>query len=81
MHSVAFTPDARGLVSGGRDTMLKYWDVSRLVNGPGGGCNSPGALKHDSLNGKKDLGARQGDSACTMNFVGHKVCAGRTAPE
>ncbi|KAJ8085534.1 hypothetical protein PM082_004352 [Marasmius tenuissimus] len=27
-YSVAFTPDARGLVSGSEDKMLKYWDVS-----------------------------------------------------
>ena len=69
MASVAFTPGARGLVSGGLDMILIYWDVSRLVGGPGSGRDSPGVLS-----------ARQGDGACTMNFTGHKVCAGRTAP-
>ena len=73
MYSVAFTPDARGLVSGSLDKTLKYWDVSRLANGPGGRPNSPGGLKRDSLNGKKDIGTREGNSACTMNFTGHKV--------
>ena len=70
MYSVAFTPDARGLVSGSLDKTLKYWDVSRLANGPGGRPNSP---KRDSMNGKKDVGSREGNSACTMNFTGHKV--------
>ena len=74
VYSVAFTPDARGLVSGSLDKTLKYWDVSRLANGPGGRPNSPGASKRDSLNGKKDVGTREGNSACTMNFTGHKVC-------
>ena len=75
VYSVAFTPDERGLVSGSLDKTLKYWDVSRLVNGPGGRPNSPGASKRDSMNGKKDVGTREGNSACTMNFTGHKVCA------
>ena len=73
VYSVAFTPDARGLVSGSLDKTLKYWDVSRLANGPGGRPNSPGVSKRDSLNGKKDVGTREGNSACTMNFTGHKV--------
>ena len=73
MYSVAFTPDARGLVSGSLDKTLKYWDVSRLANGPGGRPNSPGASKRDSL--KKDVSTREGNSACTMNFTGHKVWA------
>lgn len=70
MYSVAFTPDARGLVSGSLDKTLKYWDVSRLAGGPGGRPNSPGGSKRDSLNGEKKVG---GNSACTMNFSGHKV--------
>ena len=74
VYSVAFTPDARGLVSGSLDKTLKYWDVSRLANGPGGRPNSPGGPKRDTLNGKKDVGTREGNSACTMNFTGHKVC-------
>ena len=74
VYSVAFTPDARGLVSGSLDKTLKYWDVSRLVNGPGGRQNSPGASERDSMNGK-DVGAHEGNSACTMSFTGHKVCA------
>ena len=74
VYSVAFTPDARGLVSGSLDKTLKYWDVSRLVNGPGGRPNSPGASEWDSMSGKKDVGAHEGNSACTMSFTGHKVC-------
>ena len=70
VYSVAFTPDARGLVSGSLDKTLKYWDVSRLANGPGGRPNSPGPSKRDALNGKKEVGNR---SACTMDFTGHKV--------
>lgn len=73
VYSVAFTPDARGLVSGSLDKTLKYWDVSRLANGPGGRSNSPGVSKRDPLTGKKDIGTREGNSACTMNFTGHKV--------
>jgi len=70
--SVAFTPDGRGLVSGSEDKTLKYWDVSRVANGPGGRPNSPGASKGDTLNGKKDVGTREGNSSCTMDFIGHK---------
>ena len=72
VKSVAFTPDGRGLVSGSSDRTLKYWDVSRLANGPGGRPNSPEASKRDSLNGK-DVGTLEGNSPCTMNFIGHKV--------
>ena len=73
VYSVAFTPDARGLVSGSLDKTLKYWDVSRLANGPGGRPNSPGPSKRDALNGKKEVGGRGGNSSCTMDFTGHKV--------
>ena len=70
VYSVAFTPDARGLVSGSLDKTLKYWDVSRLAGGPGGRPTSPGASKRDSTNGEKKVG---GNSSCIMNFAGHKV--------
>jgi len=73
VHSVRFTPDACGLVSGSLDRTLKYWDVSRLANGPGGRPNSPGVSGRDTLNGKKDVGVGEENSACTMNFTGHKV--------
>jgi len=73
VQSVAFTPDGRGLVSGSWDKKLKYWDVSCLANEPGGRQNSPGASKHDILNGKEDVGTREGISPCTMNFIGHKA--------
>ena len=73
VDSVAFTPNGRGLVSGSWDKTVKYWDVSRLANGPGGRPNSPGASERDSLNGEGDVGTRGGNSACTMSFVGHKV--------
>ena len=72
VRSVAFTPDGRGLVSGSWDKTVKYWDVSRLENGPSGRPNSPEASKHDSLS-EKDVGTREGNSPCTMNFIGHKV--------
>jgi len=72
--SVAFTPDGHGLVSGSEDKTLKYWDVSRLANRLGGQPNRWGAPKRGDLNGKKDVGAQGGNSACTMNFIDHKVC-------
>ena len=71
--SVTFTPDGRGLVSGGQDKTLKYWDVSRLANGPGDRPNSLFASMRDCLNRKKGAGTREGISPCTMNFIGHKV--------
>jgi WD40 repeat protein len=37
VYSVAFTPDERGLLSGGLDRTLKYWDVSGLYR-PGAVC-------------------------------------------
>ena len=74
MYSVAFTPDGRGLVSGSWDKTLKYWDVSRLANGPGVRLDSPGASERDILDGK-DVGTREGNSLCAMNFIGHKVLA------
>ena len=73
MYSVAFTPDGRGLVSSSTDKTLKYWDVSHLANGHGGGPNSREASKRDTLNGEEDFGTREGSSACTMDFIGHKV--------
>jgi len=71
--SVAFTPDGHGLVSGSSDQTLKYWNVSRLANGPGGRPNSPGMSKRDTWNRRMDVGTHEGYSACTMNFIGHKV--------
>lgn len=78
VYSVAFTPDARGLVSGSLDKTLKYWDVTRLASGAGNGRpNSPvpsSSARRDSINsGKKDVATKEGKSACTMNFTGHKV--------
>jgi len=73
MGCVAFTPDGGGLVGGGSDERLKYWDISRLADGPGGRPNPQWASKRDTLNGKKDVGTREGNSPCTMNFIGHKV--------
>ena len=73
MRDVAFTPDGRGLVSGSLDGTLKYWDVSCLANGPGGRQNSWGASERGTLGGKQDVGTRMDNSACTMDFIGHKV--------
>ena len=73
VQSVTFTPDGRGLVSGSSDKTLKYWDVSRLANGLGGRPNSQWASRRDTLNGKRGVGTREGNSPCTMNFIGHKV--------
>ena len=70
---VTFTPDGRGLVSGSEDNTLKYWDVSRLANGPGGRQNPRGASERGTLDEKQDVGTREDNSACTMNFIGHKV--------
>jgi len=72
--SVAFTPDGRGLVSGSSDKTLKYWDISRLASRPGGQQNSPGTPMRDTPYGK-DAGTHEdeGNSACTMDFIGHKV--------
>ena len=71
MWSVAFTPDGRGLVSGSSDNTLKYWDVSCLADGPGGRQNP--ASERSTLDGKQDVGTREDNSACTMDFIGHKV--------
>ena len=73
---MAFTPDARGLVSGSLDKTLKYWDVSRLANGLDGRPDPAGGPKRDPLDEEKEVGSREGNSACTMNFTGHKVCIG-----
>ena len=73
VKSVVFTPDGRGLVSGSYDKTLKYWDISRLVNGPGDRPNFPEVSKRDTLNGKKDAGTQEDNSPCTVNFIGHKV--------
>ena len=70
---VAFTPDGRGLVSGSEDNTLKYWDVSCLANGPGGRQNPRGASERGTLDGKQDVGTREDNRACTMDFIGHKV--------
>ena len=73
VQSVSFTPDGRGLVSGSSDKTLKYWDVSRLANGLGRRLNSQWASTRDTLNGKRGVGTCEGNSPCTMNFIGHKV--------
>ena len=70
---MAFTPDGCGLVSGSHDNTLKYWDVSRLANGRGGRQNPQGASERGTLDGKQDVGTREDNSACTMDFIGHKV--------
>ena len=73
MWDVAFTPDGRGLVSGSEDSTLKYWDVSCLADGPGGRQNPWGASECGTLDGKQDVGTREGNRACTIDFIGHKV--------
>ena len=73
MWDVAFTPDGHGLVSGSVDNTLKYWDVSCLADGPGGRQNPRGASEYGTLDGKQDVGTRKDNSACTMDFIGHKV--------
>jgi len=70
--SVALTPDGRGLVSGSLDGTLKYWDVSRLANGPSVRLDLLGASEHDTLD-RKDVVTREGNSAYTVNFIGHRV--------
>ena len=76
MWHVAFTPDGRELVSGGLDKTLKYWDVSRLANGPSSRPNWPGASKRDTSDGRKDVGTREVTSLCTTNFIGNTVRVG-----
>ena len=73
VSGVVFTPDGRGLVSSDSDGALKYWEVSCLANGPGNQPDSQGASKCNTLDGKKDVGTHEGNSACTMDFIGHKV--------
>ena len=63
MYGVAFTPDGHGLVSSSWDETLKYWDISHLANGHRGRPNSR----------EEDVGTREGNRACTMDFIGHKV--------
>jgi len=70
---MAFTPDGRGLVSGSLDKTLKYWDISCLANGPGGRQNPRGASERGTLDGKQGVGTREDNSACTTDFIGHKV--------
>ena len=65
---VAFTPDARGLVSRGSDKILKYWDISRLTGGVNG--RPLGASERDSLDKVKEGGMNTG---CMKTFTGHKV--------
>jgi WD40 repeat protein len=36
VHTLAFTPDGRRLLSGSADTTALMWDVSQLIRGPGG---------------------------------------------
>ena len=73
MSSVAFTPDGHGLVSGSFDSTLKYWDVPHLSNGPSGQSKSLGAPKRYTWDGMEDVVTREGNSACTMDFIGHEV--------
>ena len=73
MWDVAFTPDGRGLVSGSSDNTLKYWDISCLADGPGGRQNSRGVSERSTLDRKQDIGTREDNRACTMDFIGHKV--------
>jgi len=75
VSSVAFTPDGHGLVSGSFDSTLKYWDVSHLSNGPSGRPKSPGAPKRYTWDGMEDVGIREGNSPCTVDFIGHEVYA------
>jgi len=73
VSSVAFTPDGHGLVSGSFDNTLKYWDVSRLSDGPGGRPNSAeGSKRYYTWDGM-EVDTREGNSACTMDFIGHEV--------
>ena len=73
MRDVAFTPDGRGLVSGSEDNTLKFWVVSCLVDGPSGRRNPRGASERSTLDGKQDVGTREDNRACMIDFIGHEV--------
>jgi len=75
VYSIAFTPNGEGIVSGSLDKTLKYWDVGKLL------ANAPkrdprtGVLPIDRP-GSSSVVTKEGDeasTACTMNFLGHKV--------
>ena len=70
MLDVAFTPDGCGLVSSSEDKILKYWDISRLANGPSSRQNPRGASERGTLDGKEDVDTREGNRYASNLLAG-----------
>jgi WD40 repeat protein len=76
--SLVFTPDGQGLICGGMDGMIKYWDLGPLLRSV-----QQGALLKQSyevceenmgLAAKEESGKSVGVSVCTVEFIGYAVC-------
>jgi general transcriptional corepressor TUP1 len=75
VHSVAFTPDGKGLVSGSEDGTLKYWNLGPLLRSVQREelvqAYEVGVEHAGSVAAKK--GENEGLCLCTVEFLGHKV--------
>ena len=68
MLALAFTPDSRGLICSSRFTnMVEYWDISPLVDEPGGHPDTPGVSKCHTL---------YKGGTCTAKFTASEIRIG-----
>jgi general transcriptional corepressor TUP1 len=70
IHSVAFTPDGKGLVSGSSDKTVKHWDLGPLLRGVQRGYEMDA---EDAGSAAAETGENEGACACTVTFTGHMV--------
>lgn len=72
VYSVAFTPDANGLISGSMDKTMKYWDLTGL-GAPNVRSSSPASFEMGCMSDSEEAVSAEDNVSCTMNFAGHKA--------
>jgi glucose repression regulatory protein TUP1 len=58
--SVVFTSDGKGLLSGGEDNILRFWDVSSLTANPSSSRTRRGAVDDGNINEEKIISTFRG---------------------
>jgi WD40 repeat protein len=77
VHSMAFTPDGKNLVSGGQDQTVKNWDLRSLLKDVQREAPLRQSYEVDGEDASSVVNEHTGQnedmSVCAVEFMGHKV--------